>query len=300
MNTKNNSVKLLNKKEHLSCQNDEKHDGFSVNYLEFNKNESKECKILKNCVFLILKGSGLISFGQNINKLIKTGNIVLLPGETEIVATIEKNTAVLLFYLPLSFSFCDHVSLETLSHEIPKKKKNDSQMQILEANKYIDNFVHSLLPPWKDGLQCNSFSQLKTKEFLLLLLNYTTREDLAAFFAPIITNDMGFYALIQENYRSVKTVKELAKLTDYSLAGFEKRFKRVFGMPAYQWMKKQMSNDLYHEICHSKKSFMVISHNFGFSSSAHLTNFCKSVFGLTPKAIRKGEIKPETDGNEAN
>lgn len=297
MNSKNSIVKLLNKEDHLSCQNAEKCNNFEINYVEFRKSEMKKRKMFKNCIFLTLKGGGFISFGQNINKLIKTGNIVLLPSETEVVTTIEKNTAILLFYLPLSFSFCDYVSLEILSNEIKKKEKNNFTMQILEINGHIENFVQSFLHPWKDGLQCNSFSQLKTKEFLFLLLNYTAREDLAAFFAPIITNDMEFYALIQENYRSVKTVKKLAELTDYSLAGFEKRFKKVFGMPAYQWMKKQLAADLYHEIYHSKKSFTILSRNYGFSSSAHLTNFCKSVFGLTPKAIRKGESKPEVDNN---
>ena len=295
MNSKNTNVKLLDNQSHLLCHNNMKYDNSIVRYVEFDKKKEIESKFAKNCILLTLKGEASISFGQNINKLIKAGSMILLPAETEIAAIIKKNTCVLIFYLPLSFSFCDHVSLEILSQEIGKKKKHDFPSPVLKTNKYIENFVKSFLPSWEDGLRCNLFFELKIKEFLFLLWNYTTKEDLAAFFAPILTNDMKFYALIQENYKSVKTVKELAGLTDYSLAGFEKRFKRVFGIPAYQWMRKQMSNDLYHEICHSKKSFMIISRNYGFSSSAHLTNFCKSFFGLTPKAIRKEGTKLMSD-----
>jgi AraC-like DNA-binding protein len=125
------------------------------------------------------------------------------------------------------------------------------------------------------------------KELFFLLRAYNTKEDLADFFSPLLTDDMDFYNFVLNNYQSIKTVKELAFLADYSLTGFEKRFKKVFGMSAHQWMKNQLSSSLYHEISCSRKSFTEISDMFGFSSSAHLSNFCKAVFGATPSAIRR-------------
>lgn len=296
MDSVNDNTKSSHDKEHLSCRNYAKDGNNTVKYVTLKKNEEKKHFFPENCILLTLEGASSISFRQNINKLIKPGNMVLLPGNTEVKATAKENTSIMLFYLPLNFSFCDQISLETLSVEVEKKKNNKNiPLHILEGNKHIDNFAKYLLSFWEEGLRCELFFKLKIKELLFLLRNYTTKEDLATFFAPILTNDMGFYALIMKNYKSVKTVKDMAKLTDYSLAGFEKRFKKVFGIPAYQWMRKQLAADLYHDIYHSKKSFTELSRNYGFSSSAHLTNFCKSVFKLTPKAIRKGETKPESE-----
>lgn len=125
-----------------------------------------------------------------------------------------------------------------------------------------------------DQLKCIYYFEIKIKE----LLN---------FFYPLLTKDTHFSDIILRNYNKVKTVKDLADLTHYSISGFEKRFKRVFGISPYKWLKKQKAKNIYREINYSVKTFKEISLEYDFTSPSHLNNFCKTNFGDTPGNIRR-------------
>jgi len=284
-------MQLLYADEHHACFHYEKADNPTINYLEYEREEQEKFKLKRNALLLILDGGGSISFWRVVNKSMEKGDIFLLSAHTPILLKIKEKTKIIIFYLPVSFSFCDHFSLEMLHKEFEVEKKDTSPIHILKINERINAYINAFLPSWLDGLKCQYYLELKVKELFFLLRAYNTKEDLAAFFSPILSRDMDFYNLILDKYPSVKTVKELACLTNYSLTGFEKRFKKIFGISAHKWMKTRLAANLYHEINCTKKTFTEISITYGFSSSAHFSNFCKSVFGLTPKAIRKGEIK---------
>jgi AraC-like DNA-binding protein len=279
-------AKLLYVNEHLACYRYDSKENPTIGFIDFEKDQKKSIQINSHSVFIVLNGSGSISYGKFVNHSIKAGDIFLLPIYTNVQFHIEQTFSALVYQLPLSFHFCEHFSLESLYQQGYKPPvKND--FQILKVNERIKLYLDALIPCLKDGLRCMDFLELKRKELLFLFRAYNTKEELAFFFSPILTDDMEFYAFVLNNYKSIKTVKELALLADYGITGFEKRFKRIFGMSAHQWMKKQLSDSLYHEISCSRKTFLEISDIFCFSSSAHLSNFCKTVFGATPSAIRK-------------
>ena len=289
-------MQLLYANEHLSCFHYDKMENPTIRYIECEQVEERKFKLDKNIMFIMLEGSGFVSFGKTVNKSIEEGDIILLPAHTESVGVANEKIIALLFYLPASFSFCDHFSLEMLHTELKNRKtekKNMSNVKSLKINQRIKSYLDTFLPVFDDGLKCQYYLDLKIKELFFLLRAYNTKEDLATFFAPILTDDMDFYNQIMSKYLSVKTVKELAQLTNYSLTGFEKRFKKIFGTSAHKWIKSQLATNIYHEIRCSRKTFMEISDIYGFSSSAHFSNFCKSTFGKTPKSIRKGELKDD-------
>ena len=280
-------MRLLYAKEHTSCVRYEKNENPTIKHIAFEEKESRTFKMNKSAVAMVLEGSGAISFGRVIDKPIKKGDMLLLPTHTDVKGKASNPTTILLIYLPTSFSFCDHFSLEMLHEEWKTNNKKLPAVQMLKMNEYIYSYVNSFLPVWQDGLRCSYYTELKIKELFFLLRGYNTKEDLAAFFSPILTNDMEFYNLILANYTSVKTAKELANLTNYSLTGFEKKFRKIFGMSAHQWMRNQLTANIYHEINCTRRTFTEISIKYGFSSSAHFSNYCKTAFGMTPKAIRQ-------------
>ena len=289
---------LLHPEEHLTCFHYDKTDNPTIKYVEYEHEEREKFKLNRNVLFLILDGGGSISFLGTVNKSMEKGDIFLLPAHSEILGIVKEKTKIIMFYLPVSFSFCDHFSLEMLHKEFNRGKKNTPTIHTLKMNERINSYIDAFLPSWIDGVRCCYYLELKVKELFFLLRAYNKKEDLADFFSPILTSDMDFYNLILNKYSSVKTVKELAYLANYSLTGFEKRFKKVFGISAHKWMKTRLATNLYHEINCTKKTFTEISDIYGFSSSAHFSNFCKSVFGMTPKAIRKGELKFNINDNE--
>jgi AraC-like DNA-binding protein len=238
-----------------------------------------------------LEGNLSVSFGMVVNKKAEAGDFFLLPAYTEISVLAKTKATVFSFNLPILFSFCDHFSLERLYYESKKKKRKSNKTPFLKINEQIEAYINSFLPSWQKGLRCNFYLELKIKEFFFILRSCTPKEDLIAFFTPLLSDDMEFYRLVLEKYSSIKTAKELASVTNYSVAGFDKKFKKVFGMSARKWMTKQLADNIYHEIKCTTKSFIQISKEFGFSSSAHLCSFCKTTFNSTPKIIRNGESK---------
>ncbi len=288
-------MELLYPQEHLSCYHYNQSEESIVQHIKFAPEDKEHYISNKNVVLFILEGSLSVSFGKIVDEVVNAGDIFLLPAYMEITGVAKTEARVFLFDLPIVFSFCDHFSLEMLYRESKELNKEQTTAQILKTNERIDAYLNSFLPCWEDGLRCNFFLEVKIKEFFFLLRAYTPREDLIAFFTPILSDDLEFYNLILAKSQGVKTVKELASLANYSLTGFEKKFKKVFGMSAHKWIQKQLAANIYHEIKCSTKTFTEISNTFGFSSSAHFSNFCKGIFGLTPKAIRKGENATATN-----
>lgn len=292
-------MELFYRQEHLSCYHYDKSEDATIKYTKFAPEDKEKFISKKNAVFFVLEGSISISFGKIVDKVVNAGEIFLLPAYMEITEVAKTEARLFQFNLPITFSFCDHFSLEMLYHDSKKQKNKQTTTHILKINERIEAYINSFLPCLEeDGLQCNFFLELKIKEFFFLLRAYIPKDDLIAFFTPMLSDDMEFYNLILNKSQSAKTAKELARLANYSLTGFEKRFKKVFGTSAHKWMKKQLAANIYHEIRCSTKTFMEISDAFDFSSSAHFSNFCKSIFGLTPKAIRKGETKELSNEEE--
>lgn len=72
-----------------------------------------------------------------------------------------------------------------------------------------------------------------------------------------------------------------------STSTFRNRFKEVFGIPAYQWMKQQKIILIQQELELGTKSFKEIAYEYNFSSVQVFNDFCKTNFGKSPGEIRK-------------
>jgi len=138
-----------------------------------------------------------------------------------------------------------------------------------------------------DGIKSIRFFELKIQEFFFLVQEYYTKSQIASFLTPIYSNDFIFSNNIFKSIGKIRTVKGLANAFDYSLSGFEKKFKRVFKVSPYRWMQEQRAKKIYHEVAYGPKTFTLISEEYGFSSPAHFNDFCKQFFGGTPGYLRK-------------
>ncbi len=138
---------------------------------------------------------------------------------------------------------------------------------------------------------CAQYLEIKIKELIYIMAVEYTEEERLKFFDPLITNDLIFTDFIHKTYDKVKTIKELAELSYYSLSGFEKRFRRVFGKSASQWIKEKKVTDIYVEIRKGEKTFKELSAEYDFSSPSHFSYFCKTQLGNTPSKLRTIGIK---------
>jgi len=280
-------MSILYLDEHCACYNYNNGENALISTQVIRKGKTWEVTPLNNTLLFMLDGEFTISYGKDIDKKLQKGKMMLLTTNSQFKATATKDSRCMVMKIPSHIQLCDRYSMEQLLQEEDDKVP---ELTFLDINKIMQSYLKTIELLLAEGLKCIFFFEIKIKELFFIFRGYYTKEELFAFFYPLLSNDMTFSDFVQRNYHKVKTVKELAILANYSLSGFVKRFKRVFGMSAYQWMKEQKAKLIYHEINDMTKALKEISFEYGFSSPAHFNDFCKIHFGSTPGNIRKSKM----------
>lgn len=278
-------MELLYAQEHLSCYNYEKGNRPTIEKVTLKEGQQWNVFPIDNKSIFILEGSLSFSFGEILDKEIPSGKMMLLPAGSQFKSVALEDSVFLVIRLHNTKQLCDCFSLDTLLKEEDKNYVPD--LYFLDINERVESFISFLDICMSDGLKCTYYFELKAKEYYFLLRAYYSKRDLLGFFYPLLSKDISFSELVIKNHYKVKTVQELADMTHYSLSGFQKRFKKVFGVSAYHWMKDERSKAIYHEINSTNKSLKEISEDYGFSSPSHFNDFCKMNFGSTPGRIRR-------------
>jgi AraC-like DNA-binding protein len=164
---------------------------------------------------------------------------------------------------------------------------NNFSLRPLKYNSVLETWLEEVLHSTVDGLKCTHYQNLKRQEVLYYLRAYYSKEDLYAFFSPILNNDTIFANLIYQNYESIKNIGELADITHYSMSGFKRKFTTVFGISPAVWIKREKAKKIYHEINCSQKPFKIIANEYDFSSPAQFNEFCKKMYKMSPGTLRK-------------
>ena len=272
--------------EHLSCYLYDR-ENVIIQYLEKEKGDSFVFNKEYNYLFFVVNGHVKCSFAYRINSVLKSGDFILIPRGQKCAISVEEKSTMIMLKLHHKVNFCDHFPLEML-YEINKEQTHRRKISpILKANKIVSDWLNVVVQTTAGGLKCTYYQELKQKEVCFFLRAYYPKEELYAFFAPILNNDMNFSNIIYEKYQTVEGVKELAELTGYSMSGFKKKFASVFGCPPAGWISRERAKKIYHEINSTKKSFKEIAFEYGFSSSAHFNRFCKRMYNMSPGALRK-------------
>lgn len=76
---------------------------------------------------------------------------------------------------------------------------------------------------------------------------------------------------------------------------FAKKFKKEFGMPAYQWMLKQMCKKITHKALEPGVTIKELMFEVGIENQTHFNRFYRRQFNTTPKQLLakcQGDITP--------
>lgn len=284
-------MKFLYSKEHCSCFNYEKGEGGAIQIRTFKKNERwNEVSKYHKIVFL-LKGQIKCNLGIDSENFLAGGNMFLFPSDIELNLMTLEDSDIIVVRLPISEQLCDVYSFEKLLKESHSNAKMDNGYYTLSINERMDIFLELLKAYITEGLRCTYFFQIKIKEMLFIFRAYYSKEELLRFFHPLLTSDISFSEFVLKHKNEVRTVKEFAELSNYSLSGFQKRFKKVFGVTAHKWLNEHRSKSILHEINKKERTLKEISNKYGFSSQSYFNDFCKTNFGLTPGQLRNHKIK---------
>lgn len=287
---------FLCKSEHPAYPEHTQGERLPIEVTEIEEGQYWEESPQVNKILFLLKGDLSFSSGEVRDFNLRQGHMLFLrTGKKAGFKNNNKRVTVLTVSVFDKIQFCDTYLPEKVSKQINNNNSGfDKKPYLLSATPIIDNFLSLLTECHKAGLNSSGFNELKIKELSHMFHTFYTQEELFLFFRPALGPDFNFSRFILANYSKYRNVAEMASSMNYTVSGFEKKFKKVFKEAPYRWMLKQKAQEIYHCIAAGEMNFKEISDKFGFSSVSGLNNFIKQKYGRTPGEIRKN---PNVGGN---
>ncbi|WP_044209583.1 helix-turn-helix transcriptional regulator [Flammeovirga sp. OC4] len=169
--------------------------------------------------------------------------------------------------------------------------KNESPWMLFESmtpvfSKLIkDIFSYQKLDVGKKGLISAKSIELCTYFFLQL---YKRNDDKEKYGIPDVELSQLFAIrdLLSQNLDSPPDIDSLSKDFAMSPTKLRANFKKVFGMPPYQFLLAERLNEAYRLLESSDRPLTDIAFSLGFNDQSHFTKSFKKTFNCLPSAIR--------------
>lgn len=278
-------MSLFYKQEHTTCYNYQLQTGATFKILSFAQSPIPQLINVEHSVIIFsLEGEVLITSNSYKNKVHRKGEMVLLPRNSCCYVKVVKDCTILSCSFVQNIDFCSRFSFEHLVDYVPENYVYD--FKILPVKEVVEMFTTLLQRCLADGLSCVHFHELMQKELFIMLRAYYTKEELACFFYPLLGKDMGFKDFVLSNYLAIADIPEFARQLNLSIDTFKRRFKEAFGESAHKWITQRKSELIYRDLVVSEKTFTEITNEYGFSSQAYLSTFCKKYFDKSPQELR--------------
>lgn len=278
---------ILNLEEHQKCFNFECEKNRTIEIKKIDKDEVWETKAVEARLLFITKGGiyfeDMFQKGCHLNQ----ERLILIPSNEKIKVYGKENSELIVFRIHKKIQLCPCFPLEILMRDKPKQLDTSQEIQSLEVNEILKTYLEHLTLCLNMEIKCKYYCNLKLDELFLLLRLFYSKDQLVTLFSNLLSPDISFSDYIIQNHYKYHTLNELAQSMNYSISGFEKRFKKVFGVSCYKWMKQQKTNRVFEAICSDSKNFKEIAVDLGFTSESYFYDFCKTQIGLTPSQIRK-------------
>ncbi|GHV50681.1 transcription regulator [Bacteroidia bacterium] len=244
-----------------------------------------------NHILFILEGEINISYHEFRNHLCKAGEMVFLPQDSDAIVEVFSDIK----YLILSFN--NQVDLHE-AMEWGELKEFDSDRDVfhkLDIRTPLSDVIDSILFYQKNKISSLNLNDVKEKEIFLVLKVFYSKQEIARFIKPLLNQDMDFKTYVINHYTNAKNVEELAQLCNLSIRAFTRKFKLQFNDSPYRWILRQKANQIKILLSDKKIPMQAIIKDYGFSSPAHFTTYCKKQFGSTPSSLRNTlNGKPES------
>lgn len=284
-------MELLYSEEHLRCINYDRGENPVIEVMSIEKCGLWENLPLGNKLIFLLNGRILFSYGKFTDCQIGKGQIIYLPTGYNFTCKAMENSTLLVMHIQGQTSFCDDYHFKDLGKNIPNVTEYSYSVRrepvSLEINEMMEKYLDSLLEYIRMGAKCKCFYQIKIKELFYIFRWFYPKEVLRSFFEYSLKGGGEFASYIMDAWYKYSSVGELADAMNYTVSGFEKRFKRVFGISPYKWMVNKKAERIFHQVRMTDLTFKQISSDFGFTSLSRFNDFCKNNFGKPPGDLRE-------------
>lgn len=247
---------------------------------EFNEPESFT-------IVFFIKGILVIQENDDLPLEIADRQMILLIQNSKLKCQSNSDFECVVLRGSQNFTYCDQSNViekaDQLLNAVPQRK-------ILTIKPRLMEFLNSVINYLDDGIACPYMHRTKETELSTLFRAYYSFDEISSFFFDHIVHSHDFESFVMNNYLKMKGVKEFVNLSGMTLATFNKKFKSHFKETPYQWLIKQKSKHIYHELSSTYKSFTAIAREYHFSDSSHFNRYCKAMFGASPSQIRESRL----------
>ncbi|NDW11022.1 AraC family transcriptional regulator [Dysgonomonas sp. 520] len=255
-----------------------------IEFLQLNAGQSWVLEPGENKIILVMEGELKIRSSIHPDIDVTASNMVFYPFQERVVLKAVKKSKVASIRFTNESGLCGILSSITADSTM---KHQDEKTCPIPIKSIIYNHIDSIRE-YMDKNICDIYLfDLKLKEFGYILKHFYSEEQLQNLFETLHGNDLSFSEEVCNLSLSVRSVRQLAERMNYSYSGFNKRFRRVFNMSAYSWMRNQKAKLVYQDICQTSKSLKEISTNHKFATLSHFNEFCHKNLGNSPSEIRR-------------
>lgn len=273
---------LFNPPEHLSCHHYATHANSGWLRIDASDQSSYRGMTEYHSILICTRGSVRLAIADELWE-IHEGQMKFIPRGTPVTAIFSDDGELLDAYFEVVDFICDKISLQQLQ-ELRQEIAYDPEP--LEVRGAIHSLLDTLKVYLNDQALCAYLHELKVKELFWNLRAYYSREELAAFFWPILGESRFHNDVISAFTCNVK-VSDLADRVYMSTSSFYKRFKEEFGSSPEQWIRLQSNKQILFLIQDYDLSIGEIANQLSFNSQSTFSRYCSKNFGFSPLQLRR-------------
>lgn len=275
--------KLLYIHEHLQCKNYLSDDKCTFSKYLLKKDAPVNIHFLNQYLFVFVLSGKLGLTYENGHKIeMENSKMYSIGFDQSVLVNPFEDSLIILLTFDRPQILCDEFNLMSLKEYLPKQ---DMAVRSLRVNEYMQNFLDTMQMYLDNKMLCKHLQGLKQSEFFFIMRGFYTKEENAMFFYPIIEAKNPFKLLVREKAKNVETVKDLADACNMTTKTLTRRFKETFNETPKQWLLTRKKQQVKLEVLRTD-NFKELQGKVGFSSYAHLNEYCIKQFDKTLKQLR--------------
>lgn len=230
--------KLINRISPETSENRILHAGFSIILMSEEITQTLS-GLSSDMIIFILSGSITIYSTKEEKKTIGEQYMIFLRSFENYTYDITLGSKIIIF-------FFDSLTMNELPYYqhpygiLPQPISKWIELKIVEP---LYGFLELVGQYLENNFLNYPLYELKRTELFYLLKKLYRKEELDYFFYLSSTHSAEFERLIAENYIKAKTVTDLAQMIGYGVNSFRMKFKKVFGIPAYECKSRKTKCD---------------------------------------------------------
>lgn len=256
------------------------------NYCSAKEIVKQQIILNQNTFSFLIRGNKKIVF-DNTTVLIDNSKFLIMKSGhylmTEKLSDTLSYRSVLLFF-----------SNEILLKFIRKHKLNVNELSeykpvySFKNDEYIHRFVDSLLDIYKlSKKNQKSMFQVKFEEIMLYLTEIYGTEFLISLSKNSNDASQKLIQIVEKNWLSKLTIKELAFLCNMSVSTFKRQFEKHYAESPIKWFQNKRLEYAYYLLVQNKKKSSEIYFEIGYENLSSFIQAYKSKYGITPKQHNK-------------